>query len=50
MKKCFICLRVLGSDPKAQAHHADYSQPWAVRWLCFKHHRELGHGQIVGAI
>lgn len=23
-----------------QAHHDDYSQPYHVRWLCQKHHRE----------
>lgn len=31
----------------AQAHHEDYSRPLAVRWLCFRHHREIGHGQHV---
>lgn len=40
---CEVC-----GDPKSQAHHDDYSQPLAVRWLCFKHHREVAHGQIVG--
>lgn len=30
----------------AEAHHEDYSKPFEVRWLCFKHHREA-HGQIV---
>lgn len=33
---------------KAQAHHEDYRRPLHVRWLCFKHHREEAHGQIVG--
>lgn len=34
-------------DPKVQAHHSDYRYPLAVRWLCFKHHRQLGHKQSV---
>lgn len=29
----------------AQAHHDDYRKPLAVRWFCFKHHREH-HGQV----
>lgn len=32
---------------KVQAHHADYKKPLEVEWLCFKHHRELEHGQTV---
>jgi len=39
---CEIC------SEKAQAHHEDYSKPFEIRWLCFKHHRELGHHQKVG--
>lgn len=42
---CEVC-----GDPDTQAHHDDYSKPLEVRWLCFKHHREIEHGQIVGSI
>ena len=38
---CEIC------GGKSQAHHDDYSRPLEVRWLCFMHHRELMHNQIV---
>lgn len=38
---CEICGDV------AEAHHEDYSQPFDIRWLCFVHHRELGHDQVV---
>jgi len=27
-------------NPKAQAHHDDYSKPLDVRWLCTAHHAE----------
>lgn len=30
---CFIC------GDKAQAHHADYSRPLSVTWLCPEHHK-----------
>ena len=43
-KRCFKC------GEKGQAHHDDYSKPFEIKWLCFKHHRELAHGQIVGAL
>jgi len=39
---CEVC-----QAPEAQAHHADYSKPLEVRWLCFRHHRELEHKQVV---
>lgn len=39
---CEVC-----GNKRSQAHHDDYRSPLKVRWLCFKHHREI-HGQIVG--
>lgn len=39
---CEVC-----GSPKSQAHHADYTKPLEVRWLCFQHHRELEHGHTV---
>ncbi len=33
-EKCQVC-----GDPKALAHHEDYSKPLDVRWLCQTHHR-----------
>jgi hypothetical protein len=39
---CEIC-----GKTQVQAHHKDYSRPLDVQWLCFKHHREHGHAQIV---
>jgi len=38
---CEICGNI-----KSQAHHEDYRKYLNVKWLCFKHHREL-HNQIV---
>lgn len=32
---CEMC-----GEAKVEAHHDDYSQPYNIRWLCFKHHRE----------
>lgn len=40
---CEVC----GTRENLQAHHDDYSKPLEVRWLCFKHHREIAHGQVV---
>lgn len=44
-KPCEVC-----KNPKAEAHHVDYGGALNVRWFCFKHHRELAHGQKVSAI
>ena len=37
-----------GTTIRVEAHHHDYSKPLEVEWLCFKCHRERGHGQHVG--
>ena len=34
-------------NEKVQAHHKDYSKPLDVTWMCFRCHREKGHGQVV---
>ena len=36
---CSVC-----GNPKAQAHHEDYSKPLGVVWLCSKHHTEKHYG------
>lgn len=36
-----------GEAVKVQAHHTDYAKPLDVEWLCFRCHREHGHGQVV---
>jgi arginine utilization protein RocB len=36
---CQVC-----GDINSEAHHTDYTDPYNVQWLCFKHHREA-HGQ-----
>lgn len=40
-KPCEVC-----GDEKSQAHHTDYSKPFDVQWLCFRHHR-AEHGQVI---
>jgi hypothetical protein len=35
---CDVC-----GVPNADAHHANYSKPLEVRWLCRKHHAEAHH-------
>lgn len=42
-RPCAVC----GETRKVQAHHADYSKPLDVTWICFACHRQGGHGQIV---
>lgn len=42
-KPCEVCGAVEGDGVLIDAHHDDYSQPLAVRWLCRQHHIRL-HG------
>lgn len=37
---CEVC-----GDPRADAHHSDYSKPYDVRWLCRRHHVEV-HARV----
>lgn len=37
---CEVC-----GNEKTEAHHEDYSKPMDVKFLCFKHHRQV-HGQM----
>jgi len=30
---CTVC-----NEPKSEAHHADYTKPFEVNWLCRQHH------------
>lgn len=38
---CSVC-----GDDNSQAHHADYSKPLEVQWLCLRHHRAI-EGRLV---
>ena len=40
------CEKCGASDIEIQGHHADYSKPYEVTWLCLKCHRAQ-HGQTV---
>ena len=39
-KPCVVC-----GAAQVEAHHADYSKPLDVTWLCHKHHTELHRSQ-----
>jgi hypothetical protein len=39
---CMFC-----GNPDSQAHHDDYKNRLAVKWACFRCHREKFHGQRV---
>lgn len=39
---CEVC----GTTNRVQGHHTDYQKWNVVRWLCFEHHRKIGHGQL----
>lgn len=38
---CGIC-----GNTKSEAHHADYTQPFLIEWLCRKHHMELHRTEL----
>lgn len=40
-KPCEVCGVV-----KVERHHEDYSNPYHVRWLCARHHRDVGSGRL----
>ncbi len=42
-ERCPVCERLV----PVQGHHHDYSKPLDVEWMCFRCHRERGHGQVV---
>lgn len=40
-KPCMVC-----GEKKSHGHHADYSKPLSVVWLCPLHHKEVHRGRI----
>lgn len=42
---CHIC-----GDPKSEAHHANYSKPLDVEWLCRTHHRMREGRSVFGRL
>lgn len=41
-RPCEVC-----GNPDVQIHHLDYFEPLNVRFLCFLHHVEVGHGNRI---
>ena len=41
VQPCSVC----GSTDRIEAHHADYTKPFAVVCYCKKHHNELHYGK-----
>lgn len=41
-KPCEVC-----GNAKSEAHHEDYRKYLDVKWLCFKHHREIHQTTIL---
>lgn len=45
-ENCFAC-RLEGIAKPGEAHHPDYTRPFLVAWVCYKHHRSADHGGLV---